>query len=87
MDNEHEMEQLKQELEALRRENERLKQELASLKSFRESSFKEKYAVKILDSFPDMLTVFDHEGRGVEVVSSEETNHVACPVPPSRGCP
>ena len=36
----------------------------------------EKYAVKILDSLPDMLTVFNHEETGIEVVSNEETNHV-----------
>lgn len=74
---EYELEELKQEIEALRRENDLLKEELASLKQGSENiSFKEKYAVRILDSLPDMLTVFNHEETGIEVVSSEETNHV-----------
>lgn len=38
--------------------------------------FKEKYATKILDSLPDMLTVISHSGTLVDLVSSEETNHV-----------
>ena len=45
-------------------------------KNFDSVSFKEKYAVRILDSLPDMLTVFNHEETGIEVVSNEETNHV-----------
>lgn len=77
MDCEYELKKLKQEIEALRRENELLKDELTSLKQGSKSiSFKEKYAVRILDSLPDMLTVFNHEETGIEVVSSEETNHV-----------
>ena len=68
---------LEQELERLRNENHRLKEELTSLKEKETNqSFKEKYAVRILESLPDMLTVFNHEGTGIGVVSSEETNHV-----------
>lgn len=38
--------------------------------------FRERYARKILDSLPDMLTVLSRSGAIVELVSSEETNHV-----------
>ena len=69
-----------EQLEALTKENERLKQELSVLRQEKEKanpvSFKERYAVKILNSLPDMLTVFDHNEIGIEVVSNEETNHV-----------
>lgn len=71
---------LEQELERLRNENHWLKEELTSLKEKETNqSFKEKYAVRILESLPDMLTVFNHEGTGIGVVSSEETNHVGVP--------
>ena len=71
---------LEQELERLRNENHRLKEELTSLKEKETNqSFKEKYAVRILESLPGMLTVFNHEGTGIGVVSSEETNHVGVP--------
>lgn len=71
---------LEQELERLRNENHRLKEELTSLKEKETNqSFKEKYAVRILESLPDMLTVFNHEGTGIGVVFSEETNHVGVP--------
>lgn len=43
--------------------------------------FKEKYAIKILDSLPDMLTVMNHSGILVDLVSSEETNHIGEPSP------
>lgn len=46
-----------------------------------EKRFKEKYAIKILDSLPDMLTVISHSGVLVDLVSSEETNHVGEPGP------
>ena len=69
-----------EQLEALTKENEGLKQELSVLRQEKEKanpvSFKERYAVKILNSLPDMLTVFDHNEIGIEVVSNEETNHV-----------
>ena len=67
MDCEHKLKIVEQELASLREENRLLKDNI---------SFKEKYAVKILDSLPDMLTVFNHEETGIEVVSNEETNHV-----------
>lgn len=80
MENEQVIDKLQEQLDALKKENELLRQELASLKKESDKnenvSFKEKYAVKILDSLPDMLTVFTHDEVGVEVVSSEETNHV-----------
>lgn len=41
--------------------------------------FRERYARKILDSIPDMLTVIDRNGTLVELVSAEETNHVGVP--------
>lgn len=41
--------------------------------------FRERYACKILDSIPDMLTVLDRQGQLVELVSAEETNHVGVP--------
>lgn len=38
--------------------------------------FRDRYACKILDSIPDMLTVLRRDGTLVELVSSEQTNHV-----------
>lgn len=43
------------------------------------SCFKERYTLEILDSLPDMLTVINRSGTLVELVSSEETNHVGMP--------
>lgn len=80
MDCEHKLKVLEREIEVLKRENQLLKDELASLKQGSENiSFKDRYAVRILDSLPDMLTVFNHDEVGIEVVSSEETNHVGVP--------
>lgn len=77
MDCEQKIKLLEQEIKSLRDENKLLKEELSSLKSGSENvSFKDKYAVRILNSLPDMLTVFNHEETGIEVVSNEETNHV-----------
>lgn len=77
MDGEHKFKALEQEIESLKEENRLLKEKLTSLEQGVDNvSFKEKYAVRILDSLPDMLTVFDHTGQGIEVVSNEETNHV-----------
>ena len=49
--------------EALKKENEQLRKELSTLRMRNITivlfSFKEKYAVRILDSLPDMLTVFN----------------------------
>lgn len=73
-------EALLEQLEALKKENEQLRKELSTLSNEKHSdrpvSFKEKYAVRILDSLPDMLTVFNQGEIGIEVVSNEETNHV-----------
>lgn len=73
-------EALLEQIELLKKENEQLKKQLHSIEQKKWSdepmSFKEKYAVKILDSLPDMLTVFSHDEVGIEVVSNEETNHV-----------
>ncbi len=73
-------EALLEQLEALKKENEQLRKELSVLRDEKHSdrpvSFKEKYAVRILDSLPDMLTVFNQSEVGIEVVSNEETNHV-----------
>ena len=77
MDCEHKLKALEQEIEWLKEENRLLKEKLSSLEKDSDNvSFKEKYAVRILDSLPDMLTVFNHEETGIEVISNEETNHV-----------
>lgn len=77
MECEQKLKLLEQEVELLREENKLLKKELAFFKQDSGNvSFKNKYAVRILDSLPDMLTVFNHEEIGIEVVSNEETNHV-----------
>ena len=77
MDCEHKLKALEQEIELLKEENRLLKEKLSSLEKDSDNvSFKEKYAVRILDSLPDMLTVFNHEETGIEVISNEETNHV-----------
>lgn len=41
-----------------------------------EKSFRDKYNTRIQDALPDMLTVFDHDGNIIELVSSPATNHV-----------
>ena len=81
METEQTKEALKQELEQLKEDNKRLRQQLLSFEQNKHrnetyAGFREKYAVKILDSLPDMLTVFNHDEVGIEVVSSEETNHI-----------
>lgn len=80
MSSEQTIEVLAAQVEELKKENEQLRKQLSDLQSKdvdeKSVSFKEKYAVKILDSLPDMLTVFSHDEVGVEVVSNEETNHV-----------
>ena len=87
MDCEHKLKALEQEIESLKEENRLLKEKLSSSeKNFDSVSFKEKYAVRILDSLPDMLTVFNHEETGIEVVSNEETNHVGVSNNDFKGC-
>lgn len=80
MNSEQTIEAFVEQIEALKKENEQLRKQLSTLQpeenKDKSISFKEKYAVKILNSLPDMLTVFSHDEIGVEVVSNEETNHV-----------
>ena len=88
MDCEHKLKIVEQELASLREENRLLKEKLSALEHGSDKiSFKEKYAVKILDSLPDMLTVFNHEETGIEVVSNEETNHEVFQMKPLKECP
>lgn len=80
MNSEHTNETLAKQLELLQKENEELRKQLSALMQEKDDdepiSFRQKYAVKILNSLPDMLTVFNNNEIGVEVVSNEETNHV-----------
>lgn len=80
MNSEQTIEALKVQITLLQKENEQLKKALLSIKgekwTDKPTRFRERYAVKILDSLPDMLTVFSHNEIGVEVVSNEATNHV-----------
>ena len=72
--------------ELLKKENEALKEELEQLKkTVASSSFRDRYAVKIIDSLPDMLTVFDMDEVCIDVVSNESTNHVGPSVSELRG--
>ncbi|WP_418982407.1 PAS domain-containing protein [Alistipes sp.] len=64
--------------EELIRRIEELEQQLAGGKEGG-TRFREQYACRILDSLPDMLTVLDRDGTMVELVSSEQTNHVGAP--------
>lgn len=81
MEAEQTKDNLKEQLELLKKENEQLKQQLQAVEQERHGAeisarFREKYAIKILDSLPDMLTVFNQDEIGIEVVSNEATNHV-----------
>ena len=51
----------------------------AGAKSEPAGRFRERFARKILDSIPDMLTVLDRRGQLVELVSADNTNHVGVP--------
>lgn len=64
--------------EELIRRIEQLENELGTT-TVAESRFRDRYARRILDSIPDMLTVLDRSGKLVELVSSEQTNHVGLP--------
>ena len=87
--NTYSSEELLSKIDMLEAENSRLREEVKMLSEASVSSdhafsdtdfcFKEKYALKILGSLPDMLTVINKEGVLVELVSSEETNHVGMP--------
>lgn len=79
-------EELIEQIERLKRENAELssgkKVSRGGAKQISQDSpggFRERYAAQILDSLPDMLTVLDHSGQLVDLVSSEETNHVGAP--------
>lgn len=80
MSSEQTIELLLAQIEELKKENEQLRKQLSDFQAKdgdeKPVSFREKYAVKILNSLPDMLTVFSHDEIGVEVVSNEDTNHV-----------
>lgn len=80
MSSEQTIELLLAQIEELKKENEQLRKQLSDFLAKdgdeKPVSFREKYAVKILNSLPDMLTVFSNDEIGVEVVSNEDTNHV-----------
>ena len=61
MDSEQTKATLEEQLEALREENAQLKKRLSFPEERVPFDFREKYAVKILDSRPDMQTVFKHD--------------------------
>ncbi len=89
---EQEIERLREACASLKSENERLKQQLCEMKhkisaagDADGTSFRERYAIKVLDALPDMLTVFDMEERCIDVVSNEATNHVGPSVSELRG--
>lgn len=69
--------------ELIRRIEELERQSMGQDKS--DPPFRERYAYKILDSLPDMLTVLDRNGTMIEVVSSEATNHVGISSADIRG--
>ncbi|MDD3036968.1 PAS domain-containing sensor histidine kinase [Bacteroides sp.] len=48
----------------------------SKLPSSGKERFRDKYCTRILDALPDMLTVIDHNGNIIELVSSPSTNHV-----------
>ena len=52
-------------------------EDLSSMQSYPvQERFREKYSTRILDTLPDMLTVFDHDANIIELASSPSTNHV-----------
>lgn len=70
----------------LRQENAALRAELERLRGRQGGrTFRERYALRILDSLPDMLTVFDRNERCIEVVSNESANHMGIPGEKLRG--
>ena len=75
-------EELQETIIRLEKENRSLRERLEKKSEKRgeaelDSHFdKNKYAIRILESLPDMLSVITPSGTLVEVVSSEETNHV-----------
>ena len=87
-----EVERLRKACASLEEENKRLKQQLDEMNRKEtvavdgdSASFRERYAIKVLDALPDMLTVFDMDETCIDVVSNESTNHVGPPVSELRG--
>ena len=54
----------------------KLEEVSSELTLYKKRNFCDKYGSHILDAFSDMLTVIDHDGTIVELISSPETNHV-----------
>ena len=76
-------EQLLKRIQELETENEKLRTQLNRRTSGAVDGAAEqtraKYADRILDTLPDMMTVWTNSGVITELISSEETNHVGVP--------
>ncbi len=76
-------EQLLKRIQELETENEKLRTQLNRRTSGAVDGAAEqtraKYADRILDTLPDMMTVWANSGVITELISSEETNHVGVP--------
>lgn len=67
----------KEELIKIIEQLEKKVEDLSSMQSYPvQERFREKYSTRILDTLPDMLTVFDHDANIIELASSPSTNHV-----------
>ena len=75
-------EQLLKRIQELETENEKLRTQLnrhiGAVDGAAEQT-RAKYADRILDTLPDMMTVWTNSGVITELISSEETNHVGVP--------
>lgn len=72
-------EELIRRIEELEEENRRLAAEAEKPYAKSPGGFRQRYAARILDTLPDMLSVMTYQGVMVDVVSSEQTNHVGEP--------
>ena len=76
-------EQLLKRIQELETENEKLRTQLNRRTSGAvdgaAAQTRAKYADRILDTLPDMMTVWTNSGVITELISSEETNHVGVP--------
>ena len=72
-DNEKSREELLAVIETLEQELKETKNRQVSIEK---SGFREKYAMQILNALTDMVVVFDYDGRLIEMLSREDTNHV-----------
>lgn len=76
-------EQLLKRIQELETENEKLRTQLNRRTSGAVDGAAEqtraKYADRILDTLPDMMTVWTNSGVITDLISSEETNHVGVP--------